>query len=164
MSDKREEILEQLLVILESIPPLLGYDEHSVFRNRGEIKEDKRPCIIILDGVENANTSNERKGRVFMSTNIITLLPQIFVLLKTRMTPTNDGVGEELSTFRAAIIKSLADDKTLADLCGPNGMISFRRCETDMQTGSTLQGQMRLDFAINYVLDPTTLPLEPAGT
>lgn len=155
--DTREAILQRLLVILQGIPTQIGYDVHTVFRNRGELKEDKRPSIVLLDGVEDIRTRYDGRGRVFMSPTVMTLSPQIFVLLKPRPLPDNAGVGAELSTFRAAVIKAIAADKTLAQLCGSNGGIILNRTETDMQTGSTLEGQLRLDFAVDYVLDPSAL-------
>lgn len=157
MSDKREEILERLLALLDAVPPQAGYEEHSAFRNRGVLPQDLRPALVLLDGVENVKTSVERRGRVFMSPTVMTMLPQIFVILKPRKTPTNAGVGEELNVFRAAVVSAIAHDMTLARLCGSNGQVSLRRVETDMQTGSTLEGQLRLDFAFDYVLNPDEL-------
>lgn len=164
MTDKREAILERLLDILDDVPHLMGYDEQTVFRNRGELKGDKRPSLVLLDGTEYAKNSVERKGRVFMSATVMTMTPQIFVLLKERTLPTNEGVGEELNAFHSAITRAIATDSELAELCGPNGQVSLRRVETDMQTGSTLQGQMRMDFAIDYVLDPDELTVVPVTT
>jgi hypothetical protein len=157
-ADKRDLILTQLLTILEAIPDQLGYTAHSVFRNRGELKDDLRPAIVLLDGTEQHDARVEGRGRMFMSPNIVTLLPQIFVLLVPRKLPTNLGVGEELNVFRVAIIRAIATDDTLASLCGPNGGVFLRKCDTDMQTGNTLQGQLRMDFAFKYVLDPYSLP------
>lgn len=156
--DKREAILARILVILQGIPLQVGYVQHSVFRNRGELPEGKRPAIVLLDGVEEAVTPMTTKGHTrFMAPAVIRMLPQIFVLLKPRMLPDNAGVGEEINTFRAAVIKAMNDDATLIQLCGSNGQLALQRFETDMQTGSTLQGEMRFDFAIDYVLDPNAL-------
>ena len=76
------------------------------------------------------------------------------MLLKPAELKDNSGVGTELNTFRAAICKAMATDTALAAIVGPNGDITLRNVETDMQTGSTLQGELRLDFWINYVFDP----------
>lgn len=156
--DKRELILDRMFDILNAVPQLLDYSEHSCFRDRGVLEDDKRPAIVLLDGVENVKNSVERRGRVALSPTVMTLLPQIFVVLKLRKTNTNAGVGPELSAFRLAVINAIGTDKQLIDLCGPNGQISLRRVETDMQSGSTLEGQLRLDFAIDYVLDPSEFP------
>jgi len=164
MTDKREAILLRLLTILDDVPQILGYSAHTVFRNRGELKGDKRPSLVLLDGTEYVKTSLENRGRVFMSRTIMTMQPQIFVLLRERNLPSNAGVGTELNAFHSAITKAIASDSTLAALCGPNGQVSLRRVETDMQTGSTLQGQLRMDFAVDYVLDPDELTVVPVTT
>lgn len=87
----------------------------------------------------------------------MSLHPQLFVLLIPRKLPDNAGVGEELSAYRKAIIKAIAEDRTLAHICGSNGQVQLNRVETDMQTGSTLEGQLRLDFQFDYTLDPSAL-------
>lgn len=155
--DKREAILERLLALLQGIPAQAGYDTYSVFRNRTLLKEDKRPAIALLDAGELSDTLLEARGRMFFTPQVMTMLPQIFVLLKERTTPSNDGVGEELNVFRVAIIKAIAEDRALQQLCGPDGMVSLRRVTTDLQNGALLQGQMEMDFALTYVLNPGKL-------
>jgi hypothetical protein len=155
--DKRETILERVLAILTAIPQQMSYDQNSVFRNRGELPEDKRPSLILLDGVEHNVTPPTGTGKGFMRPSVMRLLPQIFVLLKPRDHVTNEGVGEELSAFRSSVIKAIGLDRELIQLCGSNGQVALLSSETDMQTGSTLQGELRLDFAIDYVLDPNAL-------
>lgn len=157
MTDRREEILSRLLVILTAVPPQVGSPVHTVFRNRGELPDDKRPSIVLLDGGETIKTPYGNKGRVLMSPAVMTLRPQIFLLLQPRKTIDNAGVGAELNLFRKAIIKAIANDQDLTHLCGSNGGIQLDSCETDMQTGSTLTGEMRFDFSIDYMLDPYNL-------
>jgi len=158
-SDKRRQILDRLFVSLSAIPQQLGYAQHSAFRNRGVLKTDKLPAVVLLDGSESHDVRTENRGRMFMNANIVTMTPQIFVLLVARNFPSNVAVGDELNAFRTAVIRAVANDTQLASLCGPNGGVSLRRCETDMQTGSTLEGQLRMDFAFKYVLDPYKLPV-----
>lgn len=157
MADKGELILERVLAILAAIPQQLGYSTHTTWRNRGELAEDKRPAMVLMDGTEENVKLAQGAGRVFMSPTVMRLFPQIFVLLKPRDLVTNEGVGLELRTFRNAIIKAIAQDKILPQLCGSNGGVSLLRMETDMQTGSTAQGELRLDFAFDYTLNPNEL-------
>jgi hypothetical protein len=161
MADKRTMILERLLAILEAVPLQLGYDQHSVFRDRGLLQKDQLPAFVLLDGVEeaaNADFQMLRRGRQFMAPQLMQLRPQIFVLLEERKLPGNEGVAEELTTFRNAIISAVANDALLMQICGPNGGVALLRVETDMQTGAAVVGQLRFDFAFNYVLDPYRLP------
>lgn len=161
MLDRREQILRRLLVILSDVPGDLGYLESSAWRNRGELKGDKRPAVVLLDGSEVRKSNNEGKGRVFMSPSVMSMSPQIFVLLKLRERPTNEEVGEELNLFRVAVIKAIAGDRELARLCGSNGQVSLRRVVTSLQTGSSLEGQMQLDFIFDYVLNPNDVEALP---
>lgn len=154
--DKREAILARLLAILDNIPDVIT-PAQLVVRNRGELPEDKRPAIVLLDGSEEVRISHSGRGGVLMTPAVMTLSPQIFVLLKPRQDAANTGVGEELSAFRVAVIKAIAQDQILAQLCGSNGQVILNRVETDMQTGSTLSGELRFDFAIDYTLDPNAL-------
>jgi hypothetical protein len=162
-TDRREQILARLLEVLEAVPDQLGYDVHTTWRNRGEMKGDKRPALVLLDGIETVKTSTP-PGRVFMSPSVMTMQPQIFVLLKLRNLPTNVGVGEELNTFRVALITAIASDETLAQLCGSNGQVQLINVDTDLQTGNRMEGQMQMDFSFDYVLEPRGLTPVAADT
>ena len=115
-----------------------------------------RPVVVLLDGVEEIvpNFDTGGRGRKSMSPQVMVMRPQIFVLLKPAELGDNAGVGTELNTFRLAIIQAIARDTALAMLVGSNGDISLRETITDMQTGSTLQGELQLNFWLRYVLNP----------
>lgn len=150
--DKRELILLRLLAIGKAITGI-----KSGWRNRGELKEDKRPAFVLLDGSENNPTPNEGRGHQGFAIHLMDLRPQIFILLVPRDTPKNEGVGEELSAWRAKLLKAFASDQQLLDLVGPNGSIIFRGMQSDMQSGSALYGELQFDFGIRYVLNPLEL-------
>lgn len=150
--DKRELILRRILAIGTG---LVGIK--SAWRNRGQLKEDKRPAFVVLDGNEINPHRVEGRGHAALSTTVMEVSPQLFILLVPRDTPKNEGVGEELSQWRAKLIKALAADQQLIDLIGPNGQIIFRGMQTDMVTGSALYGELQFDFGIRYVLNPAEL-------
>jgi hypothetical protein len=151
--DKREMILAHLLSLLQTLDGLAQLDGiKSVFRNRGEVPAEKLPAVVLLDGQERIKIS-----RPLSNPTIFTLNPQIFVVLKPRDDINNDGIGEELSAFRVKIIKLMRDDDTLVAMLGANGQIVYGGHDTDMQTGSTMQGQMQMNFALDYVLNPSDL-------
>jgi len=152
MSDKREQILLRLKAILETIPTIV-----TVVRNRGLMDNDSRPAAYLLDGDESFRLTGDRKGRVTMSQELITMRPQIFVIGKS-LKPQNEGVGAALNGYRIGIIRAIAQDAALLALVGSNGDIAYNGCETDLKNGSLLDGQLRLDFAITYVLDPYDQP------
>lgn len=157
MTDKRESILLRLLEILGTID---GIDSDKVFRNRiqfGDTKENlELPCLVLLDGSETTLTQNARNDAV----RVMLLVPQIFVVLKPTDDGKNTGVGELLSTFRVKIIKAILQDGTLADLLGVDtrsGYIEYRGIISDLQTGSSVEGQLQMDFAFAYTFNPNKL-------
>ena len=145
---RREEILNRVFEVLETIPNAV-----TIARNRGLMDNDMRPCILLLDADEQTIVTGAGRGRQKMQPVIVKMMPQIFVVLKTKK-PQNDGIGPELNDYRGKIITALNDDAQLLALIGPNGDISYDGCLTDMKTGSTMEGQMQLDFSITTVMDP----------
>jgi hypothetical protein len=156
MLDKRETILERMLTLLGTVnsttPPL------NVFRNRAEIPTDKLPALVLLDGKEvlkNPAMPHTRGGAVVPG--IFDLTPQVFIVLRPRDDINNTGVGEELSGLRMQVLKAFIQDDNLRALLGSNGELNYLGHETDLQTGSTVLGQMQLNFQLSYVFDPNDL-------
>jgi hypothetical protein len=150
-------ILSHLLSMLQAVDGVAVIEGvKSVFRNRGEVPAEKLPAVVLLDGREVLKITTSLHGGLRVP-SIFTLSPQIFVVLKPRDDINNDGVGEELSLFRAKIIALIRDDDTLAALLGSNGEVIYEGHDTDMQTGSTMQGQMQMNFTFSYVLNPSDL-------
>lgn len=156
MIDKRELILKTLFEILEFMktnPPDGVETFQTVARNRGLHDQDARPVAILMDGDEVSRLDGDRRGRQRMSPELITLKPQIFIVLKNRK-PKNVLTGEDLNAYRIAIIRAIAQDVELLELVGTNGNLAYNGCETDLKSGQLAEGQMKLDFLITYVLDP----------
>jgi hypothetical protein len=78
-------------------------------------------------------------------------------VLRPRNTIDNPGVGEELSGLRMQVLKAFTNDDELWALLGSNGELIHSGHDTDMQTGSTVLGQMQMRFQLTYVLDPNDL-------
>jgi hypothetical protein len=155
--DKREAILQRMFTILHTITgPAIVDGEPCIFRNRGEVPVEKMPCLVLLDGREEIRLSASGKGGILAPT-LFTLMPQVFVILKPTADINNDGIGEELSDYRVRLLKAFASDDDLIALLGSNGEIQYLGHETDMQTGSTMLGQMQMLFSLTYVLNPNDL-------
>jgi hypothetical protein len=149
MIDKREQLLAQMFVVLTAIPGVVNS-----FRNRGELPEDKRPAIVLLDGTEEVRPpQNVKGGARLLGPIMCSLKPQVFALLVPDG-PQNTGKGQELSAFRMQILKAVLTDPTLKALCGTNGSITYDSMSTDMQTGSSMEGQLQINFTLAYVLNP----------
>ena len=157
MYDKREAILQRIFTILHTISgPAVVDGQVSIFRNRGEVPPEKLPALVLLDGREEIRISTHLKGGILAPT-LFTLHPQVFVVLKPTEDVNNDGIGETLSDYRMRLLKAFKDDDSLIAMLGSNGEILYLGHETDMQTGSTMLGQMQMLFSLTYVLNPNDL-------
>jgi hypothetical protein len=153
----REQILNRVFEILSEIsgaPP--------VYRNRGDIQDIQRPAIVVLDGIEHNIASEQESIKTRrMVPAVIVMSPQIFMLLKERDNANNDTVGNlpdpvgaEINFWLDAIRGALSNDPLLLSYLTPNGQVIYRGCWTDMQTGSTLIGELRLFIDLVYVWLP----------
>jgi hypothetical protein len=149
----REQILAQVFTLLQAIDPTIP-----AFRNRGDIEDIGRPAIILLDGSEHVITPEQEAGKtVRMRPALIQMSPQIFVLLKERDTAQNNTinnvaapVGAELSFWIDAIRGALASDPTLVGMLTSTGQVIFRGAWTDMMTGGTMIGELRMFIDLIY--------------
>lgn len=145
--NRREEVLARIFEILGG---LAGFE--TKFRNRGKLTNDKHPSVGMLDGDETTKTQ-ARPGRPGMSTVIVTMSPQIFIILKDGG-PTNKDVGTELNSRRGDVLRAIAADAQLKALIGPNGAIRYDGAETDLKTGMSLSGEMQINLSIDVPLNP----------
>ena len=154
----RENILNRLLEIGKTVTGI-----EDAFRNRGFLKTDKRPCIVVLDGDETPRLSLDTRrlrGRVgFMAPQIVQMRPELYIIPEeVRVTGVNESdvnVGTTINDIRSRYLQAIWTDAPLAAFVGSNGNMVYNGMSTDLKSGSTLSGQMRLDFIINYALIPT---------
>lgn len=156
----REEILTRIFGILGEMsgsPP--------VYRNRGDFQDVQRPCIVMLDGVEKNIAGEQEDGKTVRGRPAVILMsPQIFYLGRERVNAENDTlpdgvpganpVGPELNQWLDMLRAALSADPILLGLLTPNGQVIYRGCWTDMQTGSTLIGELRVFVDFIYVWLP----------
>lgn len=148
--DRREEVLARLFAILDDIE-----GRETCVRNRGILDNDKLPALILLDGDETTKTlsGGNTRGRTGLSVSLVTMTPQIFVVLKLKK-PANELVGQLVNTFRGRILNAIAADEQLKAIIGPNGGMTYDAMETDLKTGSPLEGEAQLNFSITVPCDP----------
>jgi hypothetical protein len=152
--DRREAILQRLFAILHTVTgPAVVDGVPCIFRNRGEVPPELLPALVLLDGREEIRLSASGKGGILAPT-LFTLQPQVFVILRPTTDNDNYGIGEELSGYRMRLLKAFTTDDDLMGLLGSNGEIQYLGHETDMQTGSTMLGQMQMLLSLTYVLRP----------
>jgi hypothetical protein len=152
VTDRREQILARLLVVLETVSGV-----RVAVRNRGELPPNKRPAVILLDADEIAREAPpQQRGRLTMAPNLVDMSPEIYVVMDQRE-PQNASIGEDMNTLRIAIMKAIMSDDQLAAILGSNGDIQYNGCETDMASGRSLEGQMHIRMTFTYVLRPSEL-------
>lgn len=165
-TDKREMLLNHMFTLIQQVPGFVSY-----YRNRGEVSlygeptelypqgVPQLPAIFLLDGreVPIIPVSRGRSHGMPPGSTILEIQCQVFIILMPRENQENDTVGQELNSLRMALCKKILKDETLAALCGNNGEVEYRGCETDLQTGSSIEGQMQLDFSLQYLFTTTAL-------
>jgi hypothetical protein len=151
MADNRELILSRLMVISQDISGIV-----TVARNRGLLRTEKRPAIIIADGDESVSLNSPKTNRPGMTPTINSMRPEIYVILNEQPTTNKEDneIGQQLNAFRMTLVSKIASDAELKTLLGSNGGVSYNGCVTDLKSGSPFMGQMRIDFRFNYVFDP----------
>lgn len=151
----REPILVRLLAILVAVT---GFETKK--RNVGLNDNDKRDCVILLDGDEADVTPGVTQGRAsLMRPQKIRMTPEMYIVVKETR-PNNDqgtNVGTTLNAYRDAVIKAIATDTQLATLLGSNGKAIYLAAASDLKSGGALSGSMRLDFAFEYWITPSAL-------
>lgn len=147
--DRRERILTRVWELLQTIPGIAV-----CVRNRGELPENMRPALVMLDADEEPDLQhNGSRGQLRAPVVIMALRPQIFAVLQDRE-PKNEGVGEDLSALRRQILPIIlpmvTGDETLRQLVGSNGYMRYEGLSTDMATGRAMSGQMQIHLAFGY--------------
>jgi hypothetical protein len=160
MADTRELILVRLLAICVAQGGFV-----TKIRNRGLLETDKRPAAVLFDGDEapvltHGGRSNRARNGILMgiTPQIMVMRPELFITLAE---PTNskealEALGTALNAKRIQLIRAIGEDDELLLLLGANGGLLYNGCATDLKSGSTFKGQMRLDFEYRYTLFPTT--------
>jgi hypothetical protein len=161
--DRRELVLARLVALLGNLTiPLLGGPNGAVsivpgniVHNRNELPADKVPGIIILDADEVKNprqtppTRGLQEGHV--GPHVINMTPEIYVVLDVRGIQ-NQNVGEDLNTARLAILRAVLPDRTLQQIVGANGNISYDGSVTDLARNRQMKGQLGISITFTYPL------------
>ena len=158
--DRREQILSRILAILGGIDGIV-----MAVRDWGDIPpketEDgttQLPAAVLLDGEETntLKTVGHSPGQRMPAT-VVGLRPQIWVVPLPSDTIKNVGIPAFISQTRIKVLKALINDETLLSLMGANGGMEYLGMKTDMQSGSTMEGNFMLDCMFNYTFNPAQL-------
>lgn len=153
MPDRREAIIQRLLVLAEAVDGV-----PFAFRNRLDLGERQRPAIVILDSDEIVDAGGSAQGRPGRVPSVVSMTPEILILLQDDADRTGSaGVGAALNTIRAKYLSAILSDSVLAELTGPNGSIRYEGCATGLSRGRNMEGEMGLSVAFQYPLIPAEL-------
>jgi len=145
MADRREAILNQILVLLRATGEFVTVD-----RNTLKITDEMCPAVVLFDGDEvNANDRPDADswsppGRP----QFMTMRPDICLRIMNKSV----DVGTELNRLRAAIYHAIVMDKTLHDLVGTNGRMIMDASRTQLAAGRKMTGDTTISFAFTYPL------------
>lgn len=148
MTDLREAILVRLLEVAQSVPGV-----EAAGRNLAGISEGRRPAIVIFDGDEGVEGSEVGGRRRPDSAAIVVMTPEVYVLASKRA----EDIGAALNVLRRRVIRRVLTDVPLRALVGPNGDLRYAGCGTALAAGRSMEGEMSLSFAFQYVLKPLDL-------
>ena len=150
----REDILVRLEEVLGNITGIT-----SVYRDRGEMPIEKLPAAVLLDGSEVLASAPLAQRSADMAPAFFILSPQVFIILQPRDDMTNSTlngepapVGPELSAYRDQVLAAVINDSVLASIV--TRQIVYRGCDTDMQSGSSMIGQLQMHFDFHYMQFP----------
>lgn len=146
---KRTLIRQRLAAVLGSI----GAAE---FVHNRQLTTDKRPGIQLLDADEIADRAAFGRGRPNNSPNLVTMTPEIYVILENKK-PANPLIGDELDEFTATLLKAVITDPELNELVGSNGEIRYDGFATDLGEDRAIEGKARVGISFVYVFRPTEL-------
>jgi len=144
MIDTRELILARILVTLGTVQ--VGVKAH---RNLPDVPENLRPCLVLVDGDEEASDQDLARHAAFLRR--VTVTPEILILIGA-----TDGVGSALNALRAKVLHALLFDTTLKTLLLDDDIV-YLGAHSAFQEGRRIEGSMVLRLSFTYLLRPTDL-------
>lgn len=148
MADVREDILARLEAIAGGIVGIA-----TVVRNASSIDDLDLPAIVVMDADEQVMEGEPATGKPNYAPVKVIMTPEILIKVSGRP----EDVGGDLNDFRAALIKAVLEDTTLAALATNGGRVKYLGCSTQLGVGRAQVGEMAVAFGITYVLRPPSL-------
>ena len=153
VKDRRELILQRLVEVASGVAGIMGS-----FRNRPSVPEHSRPAFLVNDGDEAAEELPKKAGAQNAKVDIIVMTPDIFLLAGGAESPTT------LNMLRCLLVDAIYNDATLLSLTGTNGDIRYVGCNTKDALGRQLEGEMQINFELQYPMKAGETMLVPAPT
>ncbi len=146
MTDRREEILVRMLGILSAVE-----GSSNAFRNRSDVHESLRPCIVLVDGDEEAEQQDSnRAGR---TPRRVRMTPHVLLMAGGPA----ETIGTQLNDLRKQAIYELCSDAQLKALSLQDNDVVYEGAQMIMDEGRRIEGVMVLVFTVTYLLRPIDL-------
>jgi len=142
-NDRREEILVRLLEIAAGVSGVTN-----AYRNKDEIGERERPCVLILDADEEVADPPGQSNHSGRAAILVSMTPEIYIMLGESAAT----VGTAINTLRRRVLHAILTDDDLAAICGANGRIRFQACATGLARGRNMEASLGLSMAFTYPL------------
>ena len=148
MADKREEILARLAQLAGQVK-----DIKTALRGVDTVAETSMPAMVVNGADESADESGYDRGRPAHSKTRVEMMPDIWIFRAEKSANLETLLNESLAHFRKAVLT----DAALIDILGTNGKIEYIGCKTGFKRGRQMDGTLRVDIRLVYVLDPTLI-------
>jgi hypothetical protein len=145
--DTRELILSRLVEIAGALPGVA-----TVIRNQPKLDDTIRPAVVILDADEAVEAAPDGARRAPGGRLLIAMTPQVFIHAADA-----DAAGPIVNQWRTAWLKAVLMDPGLLALVGSNGSIRYAGAATGFGWGRELRGEIGIEIALVYSLNPSDL-------
>lgn len=149
--NRRELILDRLRTLFEGVDGV-----RAAYRNKIDAPEHLRPAVVILDADEDVDEEiGDGRGRpVGLAPVICSMTPEVYIL--AGVSSQSENVGSILNALRTRLIRAVANDQTLIDLC-KDGDIRYLGFATGLAVGRSMEGEAGISFQFRYMLRPDRL-------
>lgn len=142
---KREDILVALEAALATVPGI-----KTVVRNHSVIDDTMMPCLLLIDGDEDASEPQDLRSRKPIAPRHVAMTPQIYLYADGE----SEDVGPLVNEFLFQVQKRVFQDATLADLVGTSGYIQYNGMLNELAFGRAMTGMMNIKFTFGYIIEP----------
>lgn len=149
MADIREQILVRLHELAGQVK-----DIKTAWRGVDTVAETSKPAMVVNGADEVADESGYDRGRPAHGPALVEMMPDIWIYRAEKSAHLETLLNDSLARFRKAVLN---DVELIERILGTNGKIQYIGCKTGFKRGRQMDGTMRVDIRLVYVLDPNVI-------
>lgn len=149
MADPREDILARLQTVLAGVSGMTGCE-----RNPVNLSDGDYPHAVLFDGDEaprGDTPENQKPAKA--AAPIMVMRPEIWI----RDSKASAEIGTTMNAHRAAVIKAVLTDATLAALTYNGTGVHYEGAATGFTKDRKTLGEVAVNFSLEYLLKPAGL-------